>query len=71
MRGHNICFCGEIRKIVFELSSLPPLIWNSGHNNLLFMLKIINFANKGQGNYKLGLSVKFAVSLLLLRKVIL
>ena len=29
MRGHNICFCLEIRKIIFELSSLPPLIWSS------------------------------------------
>ena len=29
MRGHNICFCLEIRKIIFELSSIPPLIWSS------------------------------------------
>ena len=29
MRGHNICFHGEIRKIIFELSSIPPLIWSS------------------------------------------
>ena len=25
MRGHNIPFCGVIRKIIFQLSSLPPL----------------------------------------------
>ena len=30
MRGHNICFHREIRKIVFQLSSIPPLIWSSG-----------------------------------------
>ena len=30
MRGHNVCFCQEIRKIFFELSSIPPFIWNSG-----------------------------------------
>ena len=29
MRGQNICFNGEIRKIIFELSSIPPLIWSS------------------------------------------
>ena len=26
MRGHNICFCLEIRKIIFELSSIALLI---------------------------------------------
>ena len=29
MRGHNIHFPSEIRKIVFELSSKSPLIWSS------------------------------------------
>ena len=29
MRGHNICFHSEIRKNVFELSSVPSLIWSS------------------------------------------
>ena len=29
MRGHNICFYSEIRKIIFELSSVPHLIWTS------------------------------------------
>ena len=29
MRGHNICFHREIRKIIFELSSIPPLICSS------------------------------------------
>ena len=29
MRGHNICFHSEIRKIIFELSSILPLIWSS------------------------------------------
>ena len=28
MRDHNICFHLEVRKIIFELSSLPLLIWN-------------------------------------------
>ena len=30
MWGNNICFHQEIRKIIFELSSIPPLIWSSG-----------------------------------------
>ena len=29
MMGHKICFCWEIRKIIFELSSVPPLIRSS------------------------------------------
>ena len=29
MRGHNIGFYWEIRKIIFELSLIPPLIWSS------------------------------------------
>ena len=29
MRGHNICFLSEIRKIIFVLSSVLSLIWNS------------------------------------------
>ena len=29
MRGHKICYCLEIRKIVFELSSVPLLVWSS------------------------------------------
>ena len=29
MRGHKICFRWEIRKIIFELSSVLPLIWSS------------------------------------------
>ena len=28
MRGHNICFHLEIRKIIFELSSILLLIWS-------------------------------------------
>ena len=28
MRGHNICFCLEISKIIFELFSVLPLIWS-------------------------------------------
>ena len=35
MRGHNICFYGEIRKIIFELSSVPPLIWSSEQASFL------------------------------------
>ena len=29
MIGHKICFYGEIRKIIFELSLLPLLIWSA------------------------------------------
>ena len=29
MRGHNICFHSEIRKNIFELSSVPPVIRSS------------------------------------------
>ena len=29
MRSYNICFHGEIRKIIFELSSISALIWSS------------------------------------------
>ena len=29
MRGHKICFHCDIRKINFELSSIPLLIWSS------------------------------------------
>ena len=28
MRGQNICFHGEIRKIIFEFPSIPPIIWS-------------------------------------------
>ena len=33
MRGHNICFHSEIRKIIFELSLIPLLIWSSAVRN--------------------------------------
>ena len=29
MRAHNVCFDREIRRIIFELSSIPPLIRSS------------------------------------------
>ena len=29
MRGHNVCFYCVIRKIIFQLSSILPLIWSS------------------------------------------
>ena len=29
MRGHNICFYSEIRKIIFELSSVPVKVKTS------------------------------------------
>ena len=32
MRGHKY-FYGEVRKIIFELSSVPPLIWISVNVN--------------------------------------
>ena len=31
MRGHNIYFHGEIRKTIFEFSSVSHLIWSSAH----------------------------------------
>ena len=30
LMGHNICFYGEMRLIIFELSLLPFLIWSTG-----------------------------------------
>ena len=38
MRGHSVCFRLEIRKIIFELSSIPPPIWSSAIGNLSFYL---------------------------------
>ena len=44
MSGHNIHFQSEIRKIIFELSSIPPLIWSfdicrkTGFSQLRFLL---------------------------------
>ena len=35
MRGHNICFHLEIRKINFELSCVPLLIWSSEYGFLM------------------------------------
>ena len=29
MRGYNVCFHSEIRKIIFYSSLIPPLIWSS------------------------------------------
>ena len=37
MRGHNICFHLEMREIIFELSSIPPLIWNSVMFSIMLM----------------------------------
>ena len=34
MRGHNICFYWNIRKIIFELSLIPPLILSSTRSSL-------------------------------------
>ena len=39
MRGHNISFCSEKRKIIFELASIPPRIWSSGSKNQCLGLK--------------------------------
>ena len=33
--GHNICFHWHIRKIIFKLSLLPPLIWSSAVSSSL------------------------------------
>ena len=37
MMGHNIYFHREIRKIIFDLSSVhvPPLIWSSDYSAYL------------------------------------
>ena len=42
MRGHNICFRLEIRKIVFKLSSIPSLIWSSVFYNKLLCTFLTN-----------------------------
>ena len=42
LRGHNVCFPWEIRKIIFDLLSVPPLIWRSGHNHFLGNLCKVN-----------------------------
>ena len=38
MRGHNICFHREIRKIIFELSSIPIICSSEGYPDSLLML---------------------------------
>ena len=30
MEGHNVCFCWKMRKIIFEVSVILPLIRSSG-----------------------------------------
>ena len=57
MRGHNIYFHGEIRKIIFELSSITSLIWSSVGVGISFdfgvskMFKVfmLKFLCDGQG----------------------
>ena len=51
MRGYNICFHREIRKIIFELSSIPFLIWMSAIHLKMFVFQYLGFstADKGQG----------------------
>ena len=34
MRDHNICFLWEIRKIIFELSSIPSLICSTDNDQM-------------------------------------
>ena len=34
MRGHNLMFSLRHKKIIFEISSIPPLIWSSGQRAL-------------------------------------
>ena len=43
MSGHNICFRREIRKIIFELSKIPPLIWSSSlsRNSARFLITLL------------------------------
>ena len=42
MRGHNICFCGEI-KIIFKLSLVPPYIWRLCIVICLFVIQVPGF----------------------------
>ena len=37
MRGHNICFNGEVLKIIPKLSLLLLLIWSPGEHNITFL----------------------------------
>ena len=45
MRGHNICFPREIRKIIIELSSIPPL---SGALKVLRICPLKQFDRKSR-----------------------
>ena len=49
MRGYNICFHSEIRKIIFELSSIHTLIWSSG-NSAGMTFSVISFVISGPLN---------------------
>ena len=48
MRCHKICFHCDIRKIIFELSSIPPLIWSSGPGCSKPMTSLVNVSLKFQ-----------------------
>ena len=37
MRGHKICFCGEIRLIITKLSQLPLLIWSTASEHSTYI----------------------------------
>ena len=63
MRGHNICFCGEIRKIIFELSLIHTLIWRSGVINFWIFESLQKIGQcwgkiEKLGNFEVGLIVK-------------
>ena len=44
MRGHNVCFHREIRKIIFKLSSIPPPIWSSGTWTIFLLVKLLTIS---------------------------
>ena len=46
MSGHKICFCLEIRKIIFELSSITLLIWSSGTYFFIIVDMLLNLTMK-------------------------
>ena len=42
MRDHNVRFHCEIRKIIFESSSIPPLVWSSAITGLMSNYNLIS-----------------------------